>query len=72
MYHAVTVLAVSALLLLTWGVIGITPVVLLPVGAALLYGIVYVLSEPDAGRKDVLAKPVKAARHAPSSAPSDD
>ncbi|MFO8114817.1 MAG: Na+/H+ antiporter NhaC family protein [Halorubrum sp.] len=72
MYYAVTVLAVSALLLLTWGVTGITPVVLLPVGAALLYGIVYVLSELDAGRKDVLAKPVKAARHSPSSAPSDD
>jgi len=72
MYYAVTVLAVSALLLLTWGVTGITPVILLPIGAALLYGIVYVLSELDAGRKDVLAKPVESAQQTPSSAPSDD
>jgi len=72
MYYAVTVLSVSALLLLTWGVTGITPVILLPIGAALLYGIVYVLSELDAGRKDVLAKPVESAQQTPASAPSDD
>ncbi|OYR44500.1 Na+/H+ antiporter NhaC family protein [Halorubrum sp. Eb13] len=72
MYYAVTVLGVSALLLLTWGVTGITPVILLPVGATLLYGIVYVLSELDAGRKDVLAKPVESAQQTPASAPSDD
>ena len=72
MYYAVTVLCVSALLLLTWGVTGITPVILLPVGAALLYGIVYVLSELDAGRKDVLAKPVESPQQTPASAPSDD
>jgi Na+/H+ antiporter NhaC len=72
MYYAITVLAVSALLLLTWGATGITPVILLPIGAALLYGIVYALSEWDASRKDILAKPVNATRQSRSSAPSDD
>lgn len=72
MYYAVTVLGVAALLLLTWGVTGITPLVLLPVGVGLLYGTVYVLSELDAGRKDILAKPVDSAGYSPSSAPSDD
>ena len=72
MYYAVTVLGVAALLLLTWGVTGITPLVLLPVGVGLLYGTVYVLSELDAGRKEILAKPVDSAGYSPSSAPSDD
>jgi Na+/H+ antiporter NhaC len=72
MYYAVTVLVVAALLLLTWGATGVTPVVLLPIGVGLLYGIVYGLSELDAGRKDINAKSVNSTRHTPSSAPSDD
>jgi Na+/H+ antiporter NhaC len=72
MYYAVTVLAVSALLLLTWGATGVTPLILLPIGVGLLYGIVYALSELDAGRKDIVAKAVNSAQKPPSSAASDD
>jgi len=72
MYYAVTVLSVAGLLLLTWGVTGITPVVLLPIGVGLLYGVVYALSEMDAGRKDINAKAVNSTQRSSSASPSDD
>jgi len=53
LYYAITVAVVAVVLLLVWGVTRITPVALLPVGAVLLVGIVYALSELDAGRKGV-------------------
>ena len=72
MYYAVTVLSVAGLLLLTWGVTGITPVILLPIGVGLLYSVVYALSEMDAGRKDINAKAVKSTQRSSSASPSDD
>jgi len=53
LYYAITVAVVAVVLLLVWGVTRITPVALLPVGAVLLVGIVYALSELDAGRKGI-------------------
>jgi Na+/H+ antiporter NhaC len=55
MYYATTVLVVAASLLTVWGATRITPLVLLPVGVVMLGGLVYVLSEFDANRKDVEA-----------------
>ncbi len=53
LYYAVTVGVVVLLLLLVWGYTGVTPFLLLPVGALLLVGLVYLLSEIDARRKGV-------------------
>jgi Na+/H+ antiporter NhaC len=53
LYYAVTVGAVATVLLLVWGVFRISPLVLLPVGAMVLVGLVYGLSELDARRKGV-------------------
>ena len=53
LYYAVTVGGVVLVLLLVWGFLGITPLVLLPVGALALVGLVYVLSEFDAGRRGI-------------------
>jgi Na+/H+ antiporter NhaC len=55
MTYATTVLIVAAALLTVWGATRITPLVLLPVGVATLAGLVYVLSELDAKRKNVAA-----------------
>ncbi|WP_144796611.1 Na+/H+ antiporter NhaC family protein [Halorubrum depositum] len=52
-YYAVTVAAVVALLLVVWGITRVTPLVLLPVGALLLAGLVYGLSEFDASRRGI-------------------
>ena len=52
-YDAVTVAAVVVLLLVVWGVTRVTPLALLPLGAVLLAGLVYLLSEFDAGRRGV-------------------
>ncbi|EMA64835.1 Na+/H+ antiporter NhaC family protein [Halorubrum kocurii] len=52
-YYAVTVAAVVVLLLVTWGVTRVTPLALLPLGAVLLAGLVYLLSELDAARRGV-------------------
>jgi len=57
MYYAVTVISVATLAYLIYGVTGLGPVVFLPVGAVVLFGLVYALSELDAERKDVPAKP---------------
>ncbi|USZ67446.1 Na+/H+ antiporter NhaC family protein [Halorussus salilacus] len=54
MYYAVTVLSVAMVMLLVWGATNVTPLVLLPVGVGLLYGLVYALSEWDANRKGVV------------------
>lgn len=62
-YYAITVVFVSAILLLTWGygapIWGRSiwaAVGLLGVGAVILYGIVYAFSEWDGGRKGLSAK----------------
>jgi Na+/H+ antiporter NhaC len=52
-YYAVTVAVVVALLLVVWGVTRVTPLVLLPFGALLLVGLVYLLSEFDASRRGI-------------------
>ncbi len=57
MYYAVTVISVATLAYLIYGVTGLGPAVFLPVSAVVLFGLVYVLSEFDANRKDVPAKP---------------
>ncbi|WP_135535088.1 Na+/H+ antiporter NhaC family protein [Halostella pelagica] len=57
MYYAVTVISVATLAYLIYGVTGLGPAVFLPVGAVVLFSLVYALSEFDANRKDVPAKP---------------
>ena len=52
-YYAVTVAAVVVLLLVVWGATRVTPLALLPLGAALLAGLVYLLSEFDAARRGI-------------------
>ncbi|OYR38209.1 sodium:proton antiporter [Halorubrum sp. Ib24] len=52
-YYAVTVAAVVVLLLVVWGVTRVTPLALLPFGALLLAGLVYLLSEFDASRRGI-------------------
>lgn len=52
-YYAVTVAAVVVLLLVVWGLTRVTPLALLPLGALLLAGLVYLLSEFDASRRGI-------------------
>jgi len=52
-YYAVTVAAVVALLLVVWGATRVSPLALLPFGALLLAGLVYLLSEFDASRRGI-------------------
>jgi Na+/H+ antiporter NhaC len=61
-YYAVTVAAVVALLLVVWGVTRVTPLILLPLGALLLVGLVYGLSEVDAARRGIDPVSVSAAQ----------
>ncbi|WP_435116417.1 Na+/H+ antiporter NhaC family protein [Halolamina sp. C58] len=68
-YYAMTVISVALVMLLIWGVTRITPLILLPVGVGLLYGVVYGLSEWDASRKGVDPKPSTTEQ---TVAPSDD
>ncbi|WP_053947705.1 Na+/H+ antiporter NhaC family protein [Halolamina sediminis] len=68
-YYALTVISVAITMLLVWGVTRITPLVLLPVGIGVLYGVVYGLSEWDAARKGV---DPKASTTEQTVAPSDD
>ena len=56
LYYATTVAAVASVLFIVYGMIGVTPLVLLPLGAVALVGLVYVLSEFDSRRKDVSAR----------------
>jgi Na+/H+ antiporter NhaC len=55
-YYAMTVISVALVMLLVWGATRITPLVLVPVGIGLLYGVVYGLSEWDADRKNISPK----------------
>ncbi|PSP92525.1 sodium:proton antiporter, partial [Halobacteriales archaeon QS_1_68_44] len=50
---ALTVAAVAAVLLLTWGYLRISPLLLLPVGVLALIGLMYVLSDLHASIYDV-------------------
>ncbi len=53
LYYAVTVVLVSAVLMIVWGFTRISPLVLLLVGVAALVGLVYGLSEFDARRRGI-------------------
>lgn len=53
LYYAVTVVLVSAGVLLVWGYTRVTPWLLLPFGVGALVGLVYGLSELDARRRGV-------------------
>lgn len=62
LYYAGTVFLVSILLYLVYGYLGITPLILLPLGIVLLVGLVYAFSEWDADRKDVSPRVIEASR----------
>ena len=51
LYYATTVMGVVIVCYLLYGFLGVPPIVFLPLGAIALVGLVYVLSEFDAGRK---------------------
>ncbi|WP_049981009.1 Na+/H+ antiporter NhaC family protein [Halolamina rubra] len=70
LYYALTVAVVAVVLLLVWGLTRITPLALLPVGVVVLVGLVYGLSELDAGRKGVDPVVSGAPQDAPE--PGDD
>ncbi|CAI49007.1 probable NhaC-type sodium/proton antiporter [Natronomonas pharaonis DSM 2160] len=53
LYYALTVGVVVVALILVWGLTGISPLLLLPVGVLALVGLVYALSEFDARRRGV-------------------
>lgn len=57
MYYAGTVFLVAVSIFLLYGFTNITPLVLFPAGFVVLVGLVYILSEWDARRKDLLVKP---------------
>lgn len=68
-YYALTVVLVTAGLILTWGYTRISPFVLLPIGVLVLVGLVYGLSELDASRRGI---DPKSAGAPPEVAPGDD
>ncbi|MFC7237126.1 Na+/H+ antiporter NhaC family protein [Saliphagus sp. GCM10025317] len=70
LYYAVTVIFVALIVYLAYGLFGLSPFVLVPLGAVLLVGLVYVLSELDAGRKNISAKPFAGTQR--REAPCDD
>jgi len=69
-YYAVTVILVATFVYLAWSVTGLPQPVLLVLGLAVLAGVVYALSEFDAARKNVPAKPFDGESSGP--APGDD
>jgi Na+/H+ antiporter NhaC len=71
MYYAVTVLLATGIMYLLYGLTGLSPLLLLPVGVLVLAGLVYTFSEWDARRKDLLAKPATGGRSSPEPT-SDD
>jgi len=56
-YYAVTVILVSMLLLLIYGLTSISIFILIPIGVLLLIGLVYLLSNFDGRRKGIRSKP---------------
>ena len=71
MYYAVTVLIATAFMYLLYGVTGLSPLVLLPAGLIALVALVYVFSEWDARRKDLVAKPASGTRTRPDATGDD-
>ena len=71
MYYAVTVLIATAFMYLLYGVTGLSPLVLLPAGLVALVALVYVFSEWDARRKDLVAKPASGTRTRPDATGDD-
>jgi Na+/H+ antiporter NhaC len=57
MYYAGTVFLVAALGFLLYGFTNISPLILLPASFTTLLGLIYIFSEWDAQRKDILVKP---------------
>jgi Na+/H+ antiporter NhaC len=70
MYYAGTVFIVAVILFLFYGFTNLTPLILLPAGFAMLFGLVHIFSKWDAQRKDLLAKP--AAAQSPKPDPAND
>ena len=68
-YYAMTVAAVAAVLLLTWGYLRISPLLLLPVGVFALVGLVYGMSEVHASIYDVSPVAADAEREQPPEEP---
>jgi Na+/H+ antiporter NhaC len=69
LYYALTVAAVAAVLLLTWGYLRISPLLLLPVGVLALVGLVYGMSEVHASIYDVSPVAADAEREQPPEQP---
>ena len=67
--YALTVAAVAAVLLLTWGYLRISPLLLLPVGVLALIGLMYVLSDLHASIYDVSPVAADAEREQPPEEP---
>ncbi|WP_306054365.1 Na+/H+ antiporter NhaC family protein [Natronococcus wangiae] len=70
LYYAVTVISVSVVVYLLYGFLDLSPFVLVPIGALVLVSLVYGLSEWDAARKEIGAKPF--ADRPDREVPSDD
>ncbi|SIR61421.1 Na+/H+ antiporter NhaC family protein [Natronorubrum thiooxidans] len=80
LYYAATVMLVVVVCYVLYGFLGVSPLLFLPLGVALLVGLVYTFSELDARRKGVDPKASSVARDpdnrepesAASSAPGND
>jgi len=70
LYYAGTVASVVILLMVVWGYTSVSPLLLLPVGIALLVGLVYGLSELHASRRNL--DPVQAVDASEIAPPEDD
>jgi Na+/H+ antiporter NhaC len=71
MYYAGTVLIATAIMYTLYGITGVNPLILLPVGVVALIGLVYVFSEWDARRKNVNAKPASGKVRQPGASGDD-
>ncbi|WP_266078179.1 Na+/H+ antiporter NhaC family protein [Haladaptatus caseinilyticus] len=71
MYYAGTVLIATAVIYLLYGLTNLSPLVLLPLGIVVLFGLVYAFSEIDAKRKNISAKP-GSKQHSKPNVTSDD
>ena len=72
LYYALTVVSVAIVVYLLYGFLSLSPFLLVPIGALVLVGLVYGLSELDARRKDVPAKPFAGRRGRKAPGPGDD
>lgn len=61
-YYALTALIDALILYIVYGLTGLSPFILIPIGIVILYGAVYFFSEFDSKRKGIPAKPTDAER----------